>query len=105
MHAGGNEEKRQTFFDGMNRDAPGLGRGGGLGFFFRRGSWGGADKSFGFRIGCSFVCGGGIDFPAPVTNAVVVAVPFVPRSDDELVEATRLTGSFVASLGLINSGI
>lgn len=94
----------RTFLDGMNRDAAGLGRGRGLCFFFGRGSWGGAGKPFGLWIGCWFVCSGGLDHSVPV-GVVEVAVLFVLCSDSELVEATRFIDDFIASFGLINSGI
>jgi len=89
----------------MNRDAPGLGRGGGLGFFFGRGSRGGAGKPFGFAISCPFVCSGGMGFSVLLVDAVAVALPSAPCSDSELAELTRLRGGFTTSLGLINSGI
>lgn len=100
-----NEEERRTFLEGMNRDAPGLGRGGGLSFFFGRGSCGGTGKLFGLGIGCPFVCGGGTGFSALVVDAVVVAAQFVSCSDSGLAEAICLTGGFITSLGLISSGI
>lgn len=101
------EGKTQTFLEGMNKDAAGLGRGGGLSFFFGRGSWGGAGKPSDFWIGCPFACGGGDGgggFPVLVSDVVEMAVPFVPCSDNELVEAARFIGSFIPSLGLISSG-
>ena len=98
-----NEEERHTFLEGINRDAPGFGRGGGLSFFFGRGS-GGTGKPFGFGINRPFVCGGGVGSSVLAVGAIIVAVPFVPCSDSELVEATRLIGSFITSLGLISSG-
>lgn len=90
--------------EGINRDAPGFGLGGGLSLFFGRGSCGGAGKPFGFGIGCPFVCEGGTGFSILVVNGAVVAVPSAPCSDNELVEAIRLTGGFI-SLSLISSGI
>jgi len=85
----------------MNKDAAGLGRGGGLGLFFGRGSWGSAGKPFGFRVGCPFFCSG-VDFSA---LAVDVATSFVSCSGNKVVEATCLLGGFIMSLGLISSGI
>lgn len=105
MHADENEEEGQTFLEGINRDAPGLGRGGSLGFFFGRGSCGCAGKPFSPGIGRPFVCGGGTGFPTLVTDVVAVVVPFVPRSDSEPIESTRLTCGFITSLGFISSGI
>jgi len=105
VYADESEEERQTFLEGINRDAPGLGRGGSLGFFFGRGSCDCAGKPFGPGIGGPFVCGGGTGFPTLVTDVVAVVVPFVPRSDSELVESTRLTRGFIASFGFISSGI
>lgn len=99
-----NEEERHTFLEGINRDAPGLGRGGGLGFFFGRGPCDRPGKPFGFGIGCPFVCGGGSGCSVLAADAVVVVIPFVPCCDSELVEATRLIGGFATSLGLISSG-
>ena len=89
----------------MNRDAPGLGRGGGLGFFFGRGSRGGAGKPFGFVIGRPFVCGGGMGTSVLIVDVVAVALPSAVCSDSELAELTRLIDGFTTSLGLISSGI
>lgn len=103
-----NEEEVPTFLEGINMDAPGLGLGGSLGFFFGRGSWGGAGKPFGFSVGRPFVGGGRTDFSdfsALAADGVAAGVPFAPCSDSGLVEATRLTWGFITSLGLINSGI
>jgi len=97
-----NEEETRTFLEGINRDAPGLGLGGRLSFFFGRGS-GGTGKPFGFGINFPFVCGGGVGPSVLAVGAVMVAVAFVPCSDIELVEATRLIGDFITSLGLISS--
>lgn len=88
--------------EGMNKDAAGLGRGGGLGLFFGRG---GTGKPSDFCIGCPFACGGGGGFSALVGDVVDVAVPFVPCSGNELVGAARFIVDFIASLGLISSGI
>lgn len=98
------EEKgeRQTFLGGMNRDAAGLGRGGGLSFFFGRGSWGDADTPSELFIGCPLAWGGG--FSVLVCDVVGVVVPFVPCSNNELVETVRFIGGFIPSLGLISSG-
>ena len=102
MYTDENEEEGQTFLEGINRDAPGLGRGGSLSFFFGRGSCGGP---FGIGIGRPFVCGRGTGFSTRAADAVAVVVPFVPRSDSELVESTRFTCDFIVSLGLISSGM
>lgn len=102
---GGDEEKNQTFLEGIKRDGPGLGRGGGFGLFFGRGSCGGAGKPFGFGMRCPFVCGRGTGLSVLVVDAVVAAVLLVPCSNNESVEATRLTCDFITSLGLISSGI
>ena len=91
--------------EGINIDAPGLGRGGSLGFFLGRGSCGCVGTPFGPGIGRPFICGGGIVFPALVTDVVAVVVLFVPCSDSELIESTRLTCGFIISLGLTSSGI
>lgn len=102
---GENGEERRAFLEGINRDAPGLGRGGGLDLFFGRGSCGGTGKPFGFETCCPLVCGRGASFSVVVSDAMAVAVPFVPCSESELVEASRLTCGFVISFGLISSGI
>lgn len=77
----------------------------GLGFFFGRGSRGGPGKPFDFETDCSFVCCGGTGFSMLGVNVAMVTVPSVPCSDEELIEATRVTGSFITSLGLTSSGI
>jgi hypothetical protein len=98
------EHDWHTFLEGINKDAPGLGRGGGLSFFFGRGSCSCAGKPFGFAVDCPFVCGRGTGFSVLVVDVVVVAVPSVPCTDNESVELTRLIGGFITSLGLTSSG-
>ena len=89
---------------GMNKDAAGLGRGSGLGFFFGRGSLGGAGGPSDFWIG--FACGGGDGFSLLVSDVDDdAAVPFVLCPDNELGETARFNGGFITSLGLISSGI
>jgi len=100
--------ERQTFLEGMNKDAAGLGLGGGLSFFLGRDSLGGTGKPSDFWVGCPFACDGGGGFSVLVGDVIDVAVPFVPSfvpcSDNELVEIVRFIGNFNPSLGLISSG-
>jgi hypothetical protein len=99
------EGGRQTFLEGMNKDAAGSGRGGRLSFFLGRGSWGGTGKPSNSLIGCPFACGGGGGFSTLVGDVVGVAVSFIPCSNNELVETACFIGGLIPSLGLMSSGI